>query len=183
MKYYFSQLRYTNCMTIVWNQVTWYSKLLAAIFFIFVVPLITFHIGKEYEKTQLIVQQVNTNIPVLEEDDIEPIPEEMAIQSGDQNSGIYGEAKIGPTCPVERVNEPCPDKPYQGHLAVRDSKGVVVTTTETRSDGKFLLMLPPGKYTLSLLSQKTMPSLTPVSTTVTKGSVARVNLLLDSGIR
>jgi len=38
-------------MNIKWNEVTWYSKLLAVILFLLVVPYLTFYIGKEYQKT------------------------------------------------------------------------------------------------------------------------------------
>lgn len=32
-----------------WNKVTWYSKALAVILFLIVVPLLSFHIGRSYE--------------------------------------------------------------------------------------------------------------------------------------
>jgi hypothetical protein len=38
-------------MGIKWNEYTWYSKSLAAIFFIIVMPIWTFYIGVQYEKT------------------------------------------------------------------------------------------------------------------------------------
>lgn len=40
-----------------WNEVTWYSKLAAVIFFIIVLPVWTFYLGIQYEKTQLILNQ------------------------------------------------------------------------------------------------------------------------------
>jgi len=36
---------------IQWNKVTWYSKLGAAALFIAVVPVLTFYIGMQYERT------------------------------------------------------------------------------------------------------------------------------------
>ncbi len=39
-------------MTIEWNKITWYSKLGAIILFIFVVPVLTFYIGMQYEQTK-----------------------------------------------------------------------------------------------------------------------------------
>ena len=39
---------YVLAMKIVWNQVTWYSKLLAVILFVFVIPALTFYIGMQY---------------------------------------------------------------------------------------------------------------------------------------
>ncbi|MEA2715584.1 MAG: hypothetical protein QOG91_612 [Candidatus Parcubacteria bacterium] len=38
-------------MKIVWNKVTWFSKLAAVIFFLLIVPILTFYIGRQYEKT------------------------------------------------------------------------------------------------------------------------------------
>ena len=40
---------------IKWNEVTWYSKLLSIIFFIGVLPVLTFYIGVRYEKTEEIL--------------------------------------------------------------------------------------------------------------------------------
>ncbi|MEI8061920.1 MAG: hypothetical protein WCG97_01325 [bacterium] len=45
-------------MTIKFNKVTWYSKLAALILFILVVPTLTFYIGREYERTQEVLSQV-----------------------------------------------------------------------------------------------------------------------------
>ena len=81
-------------MTIVWNKVTWYSKLLAAIFFIFVVPILTFYIGKEYERTRLAVEAY-ADVPYVqtETDSVLPITVEQSdiIQSSKPatTSGIF----------------------------------------------------------------------------------------------
>jgi len=42
---------------IKWNEYTWYSKLAALIFFIGVLPCLTFYIGMQYEKT---IQSINS---------------------------------------------------------------------------------------------------------------------------
>lgn len=49
-------------MTIQWNTVTWYSKLGAIILFILVVPMLTFYIGIQYEKTAAIYDGLSSNI-------------------------------------------------------------------------------------------------------------------------
>jgi len=41
---------------IKWNKVTWYSKLGAIILFILVVPILTFYIGTQYERTAAVVR-------------------------------------------------------------------------------------------------------------------------------
>ncbi|MES2623539.1 MAG: hypothetical protein V4576_04005 [Patescibacteria group bacterium] len=39
-------------MTSQWNQVTWYSKLGALIVFLLVIPILSFYVGTQYERTQ-----------------------------------------------------------------------------------------------------------------------------------
>jgi hypothetical protein len=46
-------------MKIEWNRVTWYSKLLAVILFILVLPAWTFYLGMKYEETVIVVQASN----------------------------------------------------------------------------------------------------------------------------
>jgi hypothetical protein len=48
---------------IKWNQITWYSKLGAIILFIAVVPVLTFYIGTQYEKTVIDLNQFGVAIP------------------------------------------------------------------------------------------------------------------------
>jgi uncharacterized protein YecT (DUF1311 family) len=43
---------------IIWNKVTWYSKLLAVIFFIGVLPAWTFCIGRQYQETKDIYKSI-----------------------------------------------------------------------------------------------------------------------------
>ena len=40
---------------IKWNEYTWYSKTLAAIFFIIVLPILTFYLGTQYQATKDLV--------------------------------------------------------------------------------------------------------------------------------
>lgn len=39
-------------MEIQWNEVTWYSKLAAILFFVGVLPVFTFFMGMEYREVQ-----------------------------------------------------------------------------------------------------------------------------------
>jgi hypothetical protein len=48
---------------IKWNEYTWYSKLAALIFFIGVMPILTFYIGVQYEKTVQVLE--NTQYLVI----------------------------------------------------------------------------------------------------------------------
>lgn len=49
-----------------WNEVTWYSKLLSIVFFIAVLPVLTFYIGREYERTEQILNDPAPAVPVVE---------------------------------------------------------------------------------------------------------------------
>jgi hypothetical protein len=44
-------------MTIKWNKYTWYSKWAAIVFFLLVLPVWTFYLGMQFEKTREIVSQ------------------------------------------------------------------------------------------------------------------------------
>ncbi len=46
-------------INIKWNEYTWYSKLIAAIFFIFVLPVWTFYVGTQFENAREIIRQAN----------------------------------------------------------------------------------------------------------------------------
>lgn len=43
-------------MKIIWNEVTWYSKLAAVILFLVIVPCITFYIGFKYGEVKTLIQ-------------------------------------------------------------------------------------------------------------------------------
>ncbi len=59
---------------IKFNEVTWYSKLAAIIFFIGVLPALTFYIGIQYEKTQEVARQIPQTIIIT------PAPQVSAVE-------------------------------------------------------------------------------------------------------
>ena len=63
-------------------------------------------------------------------------------------SGIEGLVTIGPMCPVEQIDTPCPDQPYQATIVVKDHRGVEVERIESGEDGTFSVALAPSEYTL-----------------------------------
>lgn len=103
------------------------------------------------------------------------------------NSGITGSVTIGPTCPVERIPpEPsCADKPYQTTLVIASTiigrNGGVLVQTDAK--GHFTKELLPGTYTIRAASERTPPTLAPVTVTVKEGAWTNVDLSFDSGIR
>ncbi len=50
---------------IVFNKVTWYSKLAAVILFLLVVPTLTFYIGTQYQLTKDITSNVIVELPFV----------------------------------------------------------------------------------------------------------------------
>lgn len=92
-------------------------------------------------------------------------------------------ASIGPTCPVERIDSPCPDRPFQGTIEVKNVSGVVVVRFPTDAQGLFQVQLPPGEYALTPLTTGTFPRAVTTDVTVVQGQFVFVHVRLDSGIR
>ncbi len=98
-------------------------------------------------------------------------------------SGIDGTVTIGPTCPVERIESPCPDRPYEASIAVLDAAGRKVAEARSDADGRFHLALPPGVYRLVPQSAGTPPTAQEQTATVAAGGFTAVEIAYDSGIR
>jgi hypothetical protein len=100
-------------------------------------------------------------------------------------TGIQGMVQVGPTCPVERINSPCPPHPLAATVVVRDGAGAEVARFTSGADGRFTVDLPPGTYSLTglTLGSTPMPRPIPTSVTVTQGTYVTVNVEYDSGIR
>ncbi len=100
-------------------------------------------------------------------------------------SGIDGTVTLGPMCPVARVDQPCPDRPYVATLVVKTSLGQTVTTTRSDAAGKFSLDLPAGKYVIEpqLAASARLPFAAPVDVSVPTTGRAAVTIAYDTGIR
>ena len=92
---------------------------------------------------------------------------------------------IGPTCPVQRIDQPCPDRPFAGEVLVRDGSGSEVADAHADGAGHFRLDLAPGTYQLVPVSPHPgMPPFgKPQSVAVVAGAYTHVTLQYDSGIR
>jgi hypothetical protein len=99
--------------------------------------------------------------------------------AGGTDSGIRGNALLGPACPVEpcSVSEP----PYTGSFLVQKD-GTVVAKVKTDEKGRFQVRLEPGRYVLASESAG-LPLLKPVDVTVQAHEYTDVELAFDSGIR
>ena len=100
-------------------------------------------------------------------------------------TGIQGVVQSGPTCPVERINSPCPPHPLAATVVVRDAAGHEVARTHSGADGHFKLEVAPGTYTVVGLTigSSMLPRPIPTTATVTAGSYTTVTVEYDSGIR
>jgi len=100
-------------------------------------------------------------------------------------SGIEGIVTIGPTCSVERVDSPCPDRPYQATIVVQDDAGHEVTRASSGKDGRFSIELTPGRYTLVARSPNGVmpPHASDQTVDVLAGAYTAVTIQFDSGIR
>lgn len=100
------------------------------------------------------------------------------------DSGVRGQVVLGPSCPVELVDSPCPPRPLSTDIRVTRS-GEEVTTVRSGSDGTFTVALPPGDYLLQPtgFEQGNYPFAKPLSVTVKPGEFTTVTLTVDTGIR
>jgi hypothetical protein len=100
-------------------------------------------------------------------------------------TGIQGMVQAGPTCPVERINSPCPPRPMAATVVVRDAGGAEITRFQSGADGHFKVDLRPATYTLVGLpiGSSGLPRPIPTSVVVSAGSYTAVTVQYDSGIR
>jgi hypothetical protein len=101
------------------------------------------------------------------------------------DSGITGQALVGPMCPVMIEGQECPDQPYQATITVNSLEGKKVLRFQTDEDGNFSVPLAPGEYILHPETPEGMPL--PFAGeqrfTVLPGGFTQLTVLYDSGIR
>jgi hypothetical protein len=100
-------------------------------------------------------------------------------------SGVRGQVFLGPTCPVMRIDNPCPDEPYQAKLTVLSLDGQVVTRAASDAEGKFEIKLPAGEYILHAESPEgqALPYADDTEFTVIADEFTEIEIHFDSGIR
>jgi hypothetical protein len=100
-------------------------------------------------------------------------------------TGVEGTVTVGPTCPVERADSPCPPRPLAATVLVRDASGSVLTRVRSGADGHFKVDLAPGSYTLTgdRPAGAALPRPITSSVTVIAGAYTVVTVQYDSGIR
>jgi hypothetical protein len=98
-------------------------------------------------------------------------------------SGVHGTVTAGPTCPVEQPGNPCPPRPVMAEITARDSSGVAIGTTRSQVDGRYALLLPAGRYTLTADPGSAFPRCAAAQATIPAGQVVETNITCDTGIR
>jgi hypothetical protein len=99
-------------------------------------------------------------------------------------SGIEGLVTIGPMCPVEREDSPCPDQPYEATIVIDDAEGHEVRRVTSDAAGRFRVALPPGTYMLvPEVPESRLPYAGEQTVEVTAGRYTQVTIEYDSGIR
>lgn len=94
---------------------------------------------------------------------------------------VVGNVHAGPTCPVERPDQPCADAPVRGTVSAwRDGQSVESTTTD--AGGNYSLVLPSGRYELRVDTGAELPRCEPVTVEVVDGYL-EADISCDTGIR
>ena len=110
---------------------------------------------------------------------ITTVPEPLPIGG----TGVRGRVTAGPTCPVERPDQPCPPNPVHGRVDVLDATGRTVADATTDDEGRYAISLPSGQYTLRVLSDGPFPRCPDTAVSVTEASPVTSNIDCDTGIR
>lgn len=97
------------------------------------------------------------------------------------DSGVRGIVTIGPTSPVQRQGE-SGEAPYSARLLFRSSAGGTTSVTSGR-DGRFVVDLAPGTYSLEPQSPGPLPIAQPQTVVVVAHHFTDVTVRYDSGIR
>ena len=97
--------------------------------------------------------------------------------------GIEGLALLGPQCPVQSLDDPCPDRPYEASVVVRNANGDTVTRVRSGVDGRFTVGLRPGTYVLVPEDGDPFPAASEQEVDVIAGVYTQVMLSFDTGIR
>lgn len=102
--------------------------------------------------------------------------------SAGEGSGLVGVVKRGPITPVCVAERPC-SAPAAGVSLVFARGAREIARAKSGRDGSYRVSLAPGLYRVRGLVNARWRVLKPVEVRVPSGRVARVNFMLDTGIR
>jgi Carboxypeptidase regulatory-like domain len=95
---------------------------------------------------------------------------------------IEGKIELYPAFAVERADQPN-RRGIPGQVTADDAGGSVVAQVSSDAQGRFYFDLPPGRYTLRLMSVRPPGHAEPVPVTVEVGQVTKAVITFDAGIR
>jgi hypothetical protein len=95
---------------------------------------------------------------------------------------IEGKIELYPAFPVDRADRPN-RRGIPGQVTADDAGGSVVAQVSSDAQGRFYFDLPPGRYTLRLMSVRPPGHAEPVPVTVNVGQVTKTVITFDAGIR
>jgi Carboxypeptidase regulatory-like domain len=101
----------------------------------------------------------------------------------ERGATVTGTVLLGPTCPVETLDSPCPPAPAAGAAVEVSKTGEVFATTTTDADGRFALTAPTGDVEVRARSAEGVPSEDVRVLTLSAGDDVELELTLDTGIR
>ena len=101
----------------------------------------------------------------------------------DANQGIEGTVLLGPQCPVQTQDDPCPDLPYQAWIGIRRVEGGFVARIRSDERGRFRVGLRPGDYVLQPEPGDPFPTASDQEVTVVIDVFTEVVIHFDTGIR
>jgi hypothetical protein len=96
---------------------------------------------------------------------------------------VDGYVTAGPTCPVERPGQPCPPRPLVVTVQALDPSGRQVGAATSDAAGRYLIALPPGRYTLTAAGSSPLPRCPPTMVTIGADAATRADINCDTGIR
>jgi hypothetical protein len=100
---------------------------------------------------------------------------------------LSGKVVAGPTCPVERAEDPCQPVPVaHREVRIQTPGGTVAATVTTDAQGRFSATLAPGAYVVRVAIVREQVGLrqpSPEQLTVRAGKTTSVTIMLDTGIR
>jgi len=98
-------------------------------------------------------------------------------------SSVQGHVTAGPTCPVQRRDHPCADKPLEVTVKLSRANGSEVMHTRSGRDGRFSMLVAPGHYQLEVIAGGARLRCPKLSLHVASGVTAGADLRCDMGIR
>jgi len=99
------------------------------------------------------------------------------------SSGVRGVVELGPTCPVQREDSPCPPKPLATSVTVTSTITKFSVTSRSDESGHFSIPLPPGTYSVTAAGTGPIQRGQAATVTVHAGAFATITVMVDSGMR